>query len=84
MKVAARLEALLEQTELEMTVAQLLAYMRHRRACSGFCSPSSARAASCSSILPVLFGLLPLFFVLFKRSQRSTRAVASSSPTRSR
>ena len=27
MKVAARLEALLEQTELEMTVAQLLAYM---------------------------------------------------------
>ena len=59
MKVSARLEALLEQTELEMTVAQLLAYMgiggaarRHRSAVIGsggvmFVDPAACCSACC-------------------------------------
>ena len=72
MKVSARLENLLEQTELEMTVAQLLAYM-------GVAALLGAALAILGSggvlliVLPLLFGLLPLFFVLFKRNQRSTK-----------
>jgi tight adherence protein B len=72
MKVSARLENLLEQTELEMTVAQLLAYM-------GIGALLGASLAILGSggvllvVLPLLFGLLPLFFVLIKRSQRSTK-----------
>ena len=72
MKVSARLENLLEQTELEMTVAQLLAYM-------GIGALLGAALAILGSggvllvVLPLLFGLMPLFFVLIKRSQRSTK-----------
>ena len=72
MKVTARLENLLEQTELEMTVAQLLAYM-------GIAAMLGAALGILGSggvlliVLPLLFGLMPLFFVLFKRSQRSTK-----------
>ena len=72
LKVSARLEGLLEQTELEITVAQLLAYM-------GFGAVLGLALAILGSggltfvILPLLFGLLPLFFVMWKRNQRSTR-----------
>ena len=72
MKVSARLENLLEQTELEMTVAQLLAYM----GIAGLLGVALAILGSGGVlliVLPLLFGLLPLFFVLFKRSQRSTK-----------
>jgi tight adherence protein B len=71
-KVSARLEDLLEQTELEMTVAQLLAY------CGvggilGFMLAILGSGGIMFIILPVLFGALPFFYVLFKRGQRSTR-----------
>jgi tight adherence protein B len=72
LKISARLENLLEQTELEMTVAQLLAY------CAGGAVIGLALAALGSGgimllILPLLFALLPIFFVLFKRGQRTQR-----------
>jgi tight adherence protein B len=72
LKVSARLENLLEQTELEMTVASLLAYMMIG-AILGFMLAVIGSGGIMFVILPLLFGLLPLFFVLFKRNQRSTR-----------
>ena len=72
LKLSARMEGLLEQTELEMTVAQLLAYM----GIAGLLGVALAILGSGGVllvVLPLLFGLLPLFFVLFKRSQRSTK-----------
>ena len=72
MKVSARLEGLLEQTELEMTVAQLLAYMGIA-ALLGVALAILGSGGVLLIVLPLLFGLLPLFFVLFKRSQRSTK-----------
>jgi tight adherence protein B len=70
--VAARLEALLEQTELEMTVAQLLAYMTIG-ALVGLAIGVLGSGGITLVLMPLLFGMLPLFFVMFKRSQRSTR-----------
>ena len=72
LKVSARLEALLEQTELEMTVAQLLAYMGGG-AILGLALAVIGSGGVMFILLPMLFGLLPLFFVLWKRSQRSTK-----------
>ena len=72
MKISARLEALLEQTELEITVAQLLAYMGGG-AILGFMLAILGSGGVMFAVLPLLFGLLPLFFVLFKRNQRSTK-----------
>jgi tight adherence protein B len=72
LKISARLEALLEQTELELTVAQLLAYMGVG-AILGFMLAILGSGGLMFVILPVLFGLMPLFFVLFKRNQRSTK-----------
>jgi tight adherence protein B len=72
MKVSARLENLLEQTELEMTVAQLLAYMGIG-ALLGVSLGILGSGGVLLVVLPLLFGLLPLFFVLFKRGQRSTK-----------
>ena len=72
MKVSARLENLLEQTELEMTVAQLLAYMGIA-ALLGVALAILGSGGVLLIVLPLLFGLLPLFFVLFKRNQRSTK-----------
>jgi tight adherence protein B len=71
LKVSARLEALLEQTELEMTVAQLLAYMMVA-AVMGFMLAVLGSGGIMFVILPLLFGLMPLFFVLYKRKQRTT------------
>ena len=72
MKISARLEAVLEQTELEITVAQLLAYMGVG-AILGFMLAILGSGGVMFAVLPVLFGLLPLFFVLYKRNQRSTK-----------
>jgi tight adherence protein B len=72
MKLSARLEGLLEQTELEMTVAQLLS------ACAiggalGFSIAMLGSRGFMLLVLPIVFGLLPLFYVLFKRGQRTRR-----------
>lgn len=72
MKVAARLEALLEQTELEITVAQLMAYMGIG-GMLGFMLAVIGSGGIMFLILPLLFGLMPLFFVLFKRNQKNTK-----------
>ncbi len=72
MKVAARLEALLEQTELEITVAQLMAYMGIG-GMLGFMLAVIGSGGIMFLILPVLFGLMPLFFVLFKRNQKNAK-----------
>jgi tight adherence protein B len=72
LKVAARLEALLEQTELEMTVAQLMAYMGIG-GMLGFMLAVIGSGGIMFAILPLLFGLMPLFFVLFKRNQKNAK-----------
>jgi tight adherence protein B len=72
LKLSARLETLLDQTELEITVAQLLAYMMIA-AILGLALAVFASSGMMFIILPLLFGLLPLFYVLFKRNQRSAR-----------
>jgi tight adherence protein B len=71
-RIAARLEALLEQTELEITVAQLLAYCVVG-ALAGFMLAVLGSGGVTFIIMPLLFGLMPIFFVMFKRSQRSAR-----------
>ncbi|HVV17622.1 MAG TPA: type II secretion system F family protein [Polyangia bacterium] len=71
-KLTARLENILEQTELEMTVARLLAYC----AGGGFLGlvlGLLSDGGPLSAILVFLFGALPLFFVLFMRSRRSRK-----------
>jgi tight adherence protein B len=55
-----------------MTVAQLLAYMGIA-ALLGVALAILGSGGVLLIVLPLLFGLLPLFFVLFKRSQRSTK-----------
>ena len=72
LKFAARLETLLEQTELEMTVAQLVGTMIGT-GLLGLLLSVFASSGLMFILLPLLFGLLPLFFVMFKRSQRNTR-----------
>jgi tight adherence protein B len=72
LSVAARMEAMLEQTELEMTVAQLLAYMAIG-ALVGLAIGILGSGGITLVLMPLLFGMLPLFFVMFKRSQRSTK-----------
>ena len=71
-RIAARLEGLLEQTELEITVAQLLAYMAIG-ALVGLALAILGSGGLTFILMPLLFGLLPLFFVMFKRNQRSTK-----------
>ena len=72
LKLSARMEGLLEQTELEMTVAQLLAYMLIG-SILGFALAVIGSGGITFVIMPLLFGLLPLFFVMYKRNQRTTR-----------
>jgi tight adherence protein B len=72
LKVSARLEGLLEQTELEITVAQLLAYMGIG-AMVGLALAILGSGGLTFVVLPLLFGLIPLFFVMWKRNQRTTK-----------
>jgi len=71
-KISARLENLLEQTELEMTVAEVLAYCAGG-AVIGFSIAMLGSGGIMLIVLPMVFGLLPIFYVLFKRGQRTTR-----------
>ncbi|HEY7372479.1 MAG TPA: type II secretion system F family protein [Polyangia bacterium] len=72
LKVSARLEGLLEQTELEITVAQLLAYMGIG-ALVGLALAILGSGGLTFVVLPLVFGLIPLFFVMWKRNQRTTK-----------
>jgi tight adherence protein B len=71
-KLTARIENILEQTELEMTVARLFAYCV-AGAFLGLVLGLLSDGGMLSIILVVLFGVLPFFFVLFMRSRRSRR-----------
>lgn len=71
-KLSARLENILEQTELDITVAQLLSYC----GAGGFLGlvlGLLSDGGALSIILVVLFGALPLMFVLIMRSRRSRK-----------
>src|SRR4029079_1469291 len=72
LKVSARLEGLLEQTELEITVAQLLSYMGIG-ALVGLALAILGSGGLTFVVLPLVFGLIPLFFVMWKRNQRTTK-----------
>jgi tight adherence protein B len=72
LKVTARLENILEQTELEMTVARLLAFCG-AGAFVGLILGLLSDGGLLSLILVVLFGALPFMFVLFMRSRRSRK-----------
>jgi tight adherence protein B len=71
-RLSARLEALLEQTELEMTVAQLLA-MCLAGVVLGLLVGFIADAGFMIFVLMALFGFCPIFFVMWKRTQRTNR-----------
>lgn len=72
LKVTARLENILEQTELEMTVARLLSYCA-AGAFVGLILGLLSDGGWLSLILVGLFGFLPLGFVMFMRSRRSRK-----------
>ena len=72
MKVSARIENILEQTELEMTVARLLGYCG-AGAFVGLVLGLLSDGGILSLILVLLFGFLPFGFVLFMRSRRSRK-----------
>jgi len=71
-KLTARIENILEQTELEITVAQLFAYCGVG-AFLGLILGLLSDGGMLSIILVVLFGAAPFMFVLFMRSRRSTK-----------
>ncbi|HMC94037.1 MAG TPA: type II secretion system F family protein [Polyangia bacterium] len=70
--VTARLENILEQTELDMTVARLLSYCA-AGAFLGLILGLLSDGGWLSLILVLLFGFLPLGFVMFMRSRRSRK-----------
>jgi tight adherence protein B len=72
LKVTARLENRLEQTELEMTVARLLGYCA-AGAFLGLVLGLLSDGGWLSLILVLLFGFLPLGFAMFMRSRRSRK-----------
>src|SRR5450432_1260767 len=72
LKVTARLENILEQTELQMTVARLFAYCAGG-AFVGLILGLLSDGGALSVILVLLFGWLPFMFVLFMRSRRSRK-----------
>jgi tight adherence protein B len=72
LKLSARLEAMLEQTEIDITVARLL----------GFCAAGGfvglvlgllADGGYLSLVLVALFGMTPIFYVSFMRARRSRK-----------
>jgi tight adherence protein B len=71
-KVTARIENILEQTELELTVARLFAYCG-AAAFVGLILALLSDGGMLSIILVVLFGLSPFVFVLVMRSRRSRK-----------
>jgi tight adherence protein B len=77
-KITARIENILEQTELEMTVARLLGYCAGG-AFVGLVLGLLSDGGWPTVILVVLFGWLPFAFVLFMRSRR-TRKLSEQLP----
>jgi tight adherence protein B len=71
-KITARIENLLEQTELEITVARLFGYCGVG-AFLGLILGLLSNGGVMSIILVLLFGAAPFMFVLFMRSRRSTK-----------
>jgi tight adherence protein B len=71
-KLSARIENILEQTELEITVARLFAYCG-AGAFLGLVLGLLSDGGPLSIILVLLFGTLPFMFVLFMRSRRSRK-----------
>ncbi len=71
-KLSARLESILEQTELDLTVAQLLSLCAGA-AFLGLVLGLLSDGGALSLILVALFGSLPFLFVLFMRSRRSRK-----------
>jgi tight adherence protein B len=71
-KLTARLETILEQTELELTVARLIAFCG-AGAFVGLVLGMLSDGGLSSIILVLLFGALPFMFVLFMRSRRSRK-----------
>jgi tight adherence protein B len=69
-KLTARLENILEQTELQLTVARLLSYCA-AGAFVGLILGLLSDGGLLSIILVLLFGAFPFMFVLFMRSRRS-------------
>ena len=71
-KLSARIESILEQTELEITVARLFTYCA-AGAFVGLIVGLLSDGGPLSVILVVLFGVLPFLFVLYMRSRRSRK-----------
>ncbi len=71
-KLTARIENILEQTELEITVARLFAYCG-AGAFVGLILGLLSDGGPLSIILVLLFGAVPFMFVLFMRSRRSRK-----------
>ncbi len=72
LKVSARLESMLEQTDLEMTVAQLMGMI----AGAGFLGLLLGLLANAGVLMlmpAALFAFIPLAFVSWKRAQRNQR-----------
>ena len=78
LKITARIENVLEQTELEMTVARLLGYCA-AGAFVGLVLGMISAGGWPTLILVVLFGWMPFGFVLFMRSRR-TRKLSEQLP----
>jgi tight adherence protein B len=73
MKLSARLESLLEQTELEITVGTLLGLCLGGFFFGVLLGVIGSSGLVMTLVMGALFGLLPMFYVLFKRAQRSKR-----------
>jgi tight adherence protein B len=73
LKLSARLESLLEQTELEMTVGTLLGLCLGLGLGGLLLGVIGNSGPVMTLVLGLMFGLLPMFYVLFKRAQRNTR-----------
>jgi tight adherence protein B len=71
-KISARIENILEQTELEITVARLLSYCG-AGAFVGLVVGLLSDGGALSIILVLMFGWAPFMFVLFMRSRRSRK-----------
>jgi tight adherence protein B len=73
LKLSTRLESLLEQTELEMTVATLLGFCIALFLGGVLLGVIGGSGMVMTPVLGLVFGLLPIFYVQFMRSRRSTR-----------
>jgi tight adherence protein B len=73
LKISARLESLLEQTELEMTVGTLIGICMAGLLGGVLLGLIGDSGLVMTPVLGALFGLLPLFYVMFMRARRSRR-----------